>query len=157
MTYSGNVGVRVIHTNLNVSQDLAGDPGQYGTEPADNGTETTRRVEARGDLEADIRGAQDSAGLQAGRGAQRLQARRGGLTQPIQAVPDQDAVLVVQRHHVGHHAQRGQGHAVQQVLPEARRHLRPAVGALGQGPGQLERHRRAGQVAERVGRGPGGG
>jgi len=43
MTYSGNVGVRVIHTNLNVSQDLAGDPGQYGTEPADIGAETTRR------------------------------------------------------------------------------------------------------------------
>jgi TonB-dependent receptor len=43
MSYSGNVGVRVIHTNLNVSQDLAGDPGQYGTEPAENGTETTRR------------------------------------------------------------------------------------------------------------------
>jgi len=43
MSYSGNVGVRVIHTNLNVSQDLAGDPGQYGTEPAENGTQTTRR------------------------------------------------------------------------------------------------------------------
>jgi len=43
MSYSGNVGVRVIHTNLNVSQDLAGDPGQYGTEPADAGTEVTRR------------------------------------------------------------------------------------------------------------------
>ena len=43
MSYSGNVGVRLIHTNLNVSQDLAGDPGQYGTEPAENGTQTTRR------------------------------------------------------------------------------------------------------------------
>jgi TonB-dependent receptor len=43
MSYSGNVGVRMIHTNLNVTQDLAGDPGQYGTEPADAGTQVTRR------------------------------------------------------------------------------------------------------------------
>jgi TonB-dependent receptor len=35
--------VRMIHTNLNVTQDLAGDPGQYGTEPADAGTQVTRR------------------------------------------------------------------------------------------------------------------
>ena len=43
MSYSGNVGVRYIHTNLNVTQDLAGDPGQYGTEPADAGFQYTRR------------------------------------------------------------------------------------------------------------------
>ncbi|MBS0374728.1 MAG: TonB-dependent receptor [Proteobacteria bacterium] len=43
MRYSGNVGVRVIHTNLNITQDLAGDPGQYGTEPADAGIAVTRR------------------------------------------------------------------------------------------------------------------
>jgi TonB-dependent receptor len=43
MPYSGNVGVRVIHTNLSVTQDLAGDPGQYGTEPAVAGTAVTQR------------------------------------------------------------------------------------------------------------------
>jgi TonB-dependent receptor len=43
MPYSANVGVRVIRTNLNVTQDLSGDPGQYGTEPAEAGSEVTRR------------------------------------------------------------------------------------------------------------------
>ena len=43
MPYSGNVGVRVIHTDLNVTQHLTGDPGQYGTEPADAGTQVTQR------------------------------------------------------------------------------------------------------------------
>jgi TonB-dependent receptor len=43
MRYSGNVGVRVIHTNLSITQDLAGEPGQYGTEPADAGIAVTRR------------------------------------------------------------------------------------------------------------------
>ena len=38
MPYSGNVGARLIHTNLNVTQYLTGLPGQYGTEPADAGT-----------------------------------------------------------------------------------------------------------------------
>jgi len=43
MSYSGNVGARVIRTNLNVTQHLTGLPGQYGTEPADAGTQVTRR------------------------------------------------------------------------------------------------------------------
>jgi len=43
MSYSGNVGVRVIHTALNVIQELTGAPGEYGTEPADAGTDVTRR------------------------------------------------------------------------------------------------------------------
>jgi len=43
MTYSGNLGVRLIHTALRVTQDLSGDPGQYGTEPAEAGTAVTRR------------------------------------------------------------------------------------------------------------------
>jgi len=43
MPYSGNVGVRVIHTNLEITQDRTGLPGQYGTEPSDAGTELTRR------------------------------------------------------------------------------------------------------------------
>jgi len=43
MPYSGNVGVRMIHTNLNVTQHLSGDPGAYGDEPADVGTSNTKR------------------------------------------------------------------------------------------------------------------
>lgn len=43
MSYSGNVGVRVIHTNLDVTNDAAGNAGQYGTEPAFGGTQVTRR------------------------------------------------------------------------------------------------------------------
>ncbi|EIL90886.1 TonB-dependent receptor [Rhodanobacter sp. 115] len=43
MPYSGNVGLRAIRTNLDVTQHLSGDPGAYGTEPADAGTQVTRR------------------------------------------------------------------------------------------------------------------
>jgi TonB-dependent receptor len=43
MPYSGNIGVRLIHTNLDITQHLTGLPGQYGTEPADNGTQQTLR------------------------------------------------------------------------------------------------------------------
>jgi TonB-dependent receptor len=43
MTYSGNVGARLIHTNLDITQHLIGAPGQYGTEPADAGPAVTRR------------------------------------------------------------------------------------------------------------------
>jgi TonB-dependent receptor len=41
--YSGNVGVRLIHTGLDVTQDLTGAPGQYGTEPAFGGYLDTKR------------------------------------------------------------------------------------------------------------------
>jgi TonB-dependent receptor len=43
MPFSGNVGVRLIHTDLNITNALTGLPGQYGTEPATNGTQETRR------------------------------------------------------------------------------------------------------------------
>jgi TonB-dependent receptor len=43
MSYSGNAGVRVIRTDLEVTQYLSGDPGQYGTEPAGTGTSVTKR------------------------------------------------------------------------------------------------------------------
>jgi TonB-dependent receptor len=43
MPFSGNVGARVIHTNLDVTQHLSGAPGLYGTESADIGTQVTRR------------------------------------------------------------------------------------------------------------------
>ncbi len=43
MSYSGNVGARLIHTDLDITQHLTGAPGQYGTEPADAGTHVTER------------------------------------------------------------------------------------------------------------------
>ncbi|WP_250625283.1 TonB-dependent receptor [Pinirhizobacter soli] len=43
MRYSGNVGVRLIRTTLDVSQHLSGDPGAYGNEPLDVGIEKTNR------------------------------------------------------------------------------------------------------------------
>ena len=43
MPYSGNVGVRLIRTHLNVTQHLSGDPGAYGDEAADVGTSVTKR------------------------------------------------------------------------------------------------------------------
>jgi TonB-dependent receptor len=43
MPFSGNVGVRVIHTNLDVTQHLTGAPGLYGDESADIGTQVTQR------------------------------------------------------------------------------------------------------------------
>ncbi|HUB92107.1 MAG TPA: TonB-dependent receptor plug domain-containing protein, partial [Dyella sp.] len=43
MPYSGNIGVRMIHTGLDVTQHLSGAPGAYGDEPVDAGTSLTRR------------------------------------------------------------------------------------------------------------------
>jgi len=43
MPYAGNVGVRMIHTNLDVTQTLSGAPGAYGDEPVDAGTALTKR------------------------------------------------------------------------------------------------------------------
>jgi TonB-dependent receptor len=43
MRYSGNVGARLIHTDLNITQHLTGAPGPNITEPADAGTALTRR------------------------------------------------------------------------------------------------------------------
>jgi TonB-dependent receptor len=43
MRYSGNVGARFIHTNLNITQYLTGLPGQNITEPAGAGTQVTQR------------------------------------------------------------------------------------------------------------------
>ena len=43
MRWSGNVGVRFIKTNLEITQHLTGPPGPNITEPADNGTQETDR------------------------------------------------------------------------------------------------------------------
>ena len=43
MPFSGNIGVRVIHSNLDVTQHRTGLPGLYGTLPADVGIQATRR------------------------------------------------------------------------------------------------------------------
>lgn len=43
MPYSGNVGVRVVRTNLGVTQHVVGNPEPYGLLAADNGTINTQR------------------------------------------------------------------------------------------------------------------
>jgi TonB-dependent receptor len=43
MRYSGNVGARLIHTNLNITQYLTGLPGQNITEPGEGGTQVIQR------------------------------------------------------------------------------------------------------------------
>ena len=43
MPYAGNLGVRIIDTDLKITQHLTGDPGAYGTEPPDVGTQVTPR------------------------------------------------------------------------------------------------------------------
>jgi TonB-dependent receptor len=43
MRYSGNVGGRFIHTNLNITQFLSGLPGQNITEPAEDGAQVFQR------------------------------------------------------------------------------------------------------------------
>ena len=43
MPYSGNIGVRMIHTNLETTQHLSGAPGSYGDEPVDAGASITKR------------------------------------------------------------------------------------------------------------------
>ena len=43
MPYAANVGMRMINTNLDITQHLTGAPAPYGLEPADGGTEATRR------------------------------------------------------------------------------------------------------------------
>ena len=43
MPFNGNLGVRVIHTNLDITQHLDGLPGLYGTNAADIGTSDTLR------------------------------------------------------------------------------------------------------------------
>ena len=43
MRYTGNVGARLIHTNLNITQYLTGLPGQNITEPAGAGTQFSQR------------------------------------------------------------------------------------------------------------------
>ena len=43
LSYRANVGVRLIRTYLQITQDNVGDPGQYGTEAAVTGIEVTRR------------------------------------------------------------------------------------------------------------------
>jgi TonB-dependent receptor len=43
MPFSGNLGVRVIHTNLDITQHRTGLPGLYGTMPPDVGIQDTQR------------------------------------------------------------------------------------------------------------------
>ena len=86
-------------------------------------------VESRGQLERHVLGP-DRLACQAGGFQQRRQADRRLLAEPPQAVADEDAVLVVQRHHVGDQAERGEGDGIEQELPQLRRDLLAALGPL---------------------------
>ena len=70
-------------------------------------------VQSRGQGKSDILAVQSLLVVQLGQLQERLEAKRRCLDQAFQAVPDQDAVLVDQRHHVGHRAQGGQSDRLQ--------------------------------------------
>ena len=63
---------------------------------------------------------------------------------------DQDAVLVDQRHDVGHGAQRGQTHRLDKKILHSRADAFGPAGLLAQGPGQFHGHARAAQSAEGI-------
>ena len=77
-------------------------------------------------------------------------AGRRIMPQAIQAVPHEDAILVDERHDVGHRADRRQSDGPHQKVPhrlaDALRLARP----LAERPGHLQRHRRAAQAGERI-------
>ena len=62
----------------------------------------------------------------------------------------QHSVLIDQGHHVGHSSQGGQPDGLQQEIAHPRADFAGPAGLLAQGPGQLEGHARAAQVAERI-------
>ena len=73
------------------------------------------------------------------------------MLEPGQAVADEDAVLVVQRHAVRHRAERDKGDTVDKEIAVLVSNLGPAAaGTLAERPSQLKRHARAAQMAEGV-------
>ena len=81
---------------------------------------------------------------------ERRQAQRRAAGETLQPVVYEYAVLVHQRHHVGHRAQGRQTNRLYKKIPHPRTDpLRPA-GLLAEGPGQLEGHARTAQPAEGI-------
>ena len=68
----------------------------------------------------------------------------------LEAMLDEDPVLVEEGHDVGDGAERCQANGAEEHLPQPRRHLLGATGARGNRPGELEGHRRATQIAEGI-------
>ena len=78
------------------------------------------------------------------------QSDAGLLLQARQPMAHQHAILVHQRHHVGHRAQGGQPHGLDQEGPHRGGDFARPAGLLAQGPGQLQRHAGPTQVRERI-------
>ena len=90
-------------------------------------------------------------GLDPGHAHQRGHAQRRALGQAFQPVMDQHAILIDQRHHVGHRPQGRQSDGLEEEIAHPRADLLRAAGLLAQRPGQLEGHARAAQTAEGIG------
>ena len=88
--------------------------------------------------------------LQLGDLHQRARPSGGMCLQAVQAVADENAVFIDQRHDVGHGADRGQADGRHQKVPQRLADALGLAGPLAEGPGQLERHARAAQAAERI-------
>ena len=113
-------------------------------------------IQPRGELEGHVLGREPhlavgvSLGGDLGDGHQRGQAQGGRVGQALQPVVDQHAVLVHQRHDVGHGAQGGQPDGLEQEILHPRGDPLGPAGLLAEGPGQLQGHARAAQAAERI-------
>ena len=112
------------------------------------------RVEPRADREGDVFAGERRLLVEARHVLERLEARHRAVPQAIQPVPHQHAILVHQRHDVGHRADRGEPDGPHQIIPhrlaDALRFARP----LAQRPGELQRDGRAAQTGERIRRRP---
>ena len=71
-------------------------------------------------------------------------------SEALEAMLDEDPVLVEEGHDVGDGAERRQADGPQEHLPQPRRHVLGATGPCGDRPGELEGHRGATQVAEGI-------
>ena len=112
--------------------------------------EPARRVEPRADREADVFAGERRFLVEAGHVLQRLEAGHGPMPQAVEPVPHEHAVLVHERHDVGHRAHRGEPHGPHQIVPHR---LADALGfarPLAQRPGELKRDRRAAEAGERI-------
>ena len=113
-------------------------------------TESAGGIEARTDREGDILAPQRFLVVELGDGHQCGEAWDRVLFQRDQPVVHENAVLVQQRHHVGHRAERRQTDRLQQKLAQVRADLGRLAGAAAQRPGKFERDGRSAQIAERI-------
>ena len=81
---------------------------------------------------------------------QRGQPERRRIGQTLQPMTHQHAVLIDQRHDVGHGAQGGQPDGLHEKILHSRGDPLGPGGLLAERPGQFHRHARAAQTAERI-------